>query len=254
MKPTHDPAPSRTDPGVIRYALVCLGGLVAMALVLLEHGYGEWSLLPALVGILGGLTRFGPALVPIALVMLLNAPPHFALPFSRRAALSLSDLVLCGAALAYVVAHYRMQSLVHRIFPFDPRVRSKRRGAGGSSGCRPTRLADGQEVGFLLLTLPFWAFVVQLTWRQLPLNWGTTGDPWLAVPVLLTLGLALTVLSSALGYWRQRWLRPEEARLFVQDVLWQETRAEQRRVNRWLVWALLLAAKRPGKRDRQRSP
>jgi hypothetical protein len=31
----------------------------------------------------------------------------------------------------------------------------------------------------------------------------------------------------------------EEATLFLQDVLWKETRGEQRRLNRWSAWARL---------------
>ena len=30
-----------------------------------------------------------------------------------------------------------------------------------------------------------------------------------------------------------------EAKLFLQDTLWQETRREQRRIQRWLVWSRL---------------
>jgi hypothetical protein len=33
------------------------------------------------------------------------------------------------------------------------------------------------------------------------------------------------------------------AQLMLQDILWQQTRGEQRRIQRWIVWKKLMAAK-----------
>jgi hypothetical protein len=228
------------EPGASRYALVCLGGLFAIVLVLLEHGYGSWSLLPVLAGVFGGLTRFGPVLVPTALAMLLNAPPRLALPFSHRSALQLADLILGAGTLAYVIAHYRLQGLLVHLFPPDPRRRGK--SAPPRRERRPARLATLAEIGGMLLIVPVLPFLAQLVWRWLPTTWGNPGirpDIWFGILLTWVIGLTLLIIASAVSYWRQRQMDPEAARLFLQDVLWQETRSEQRRVSRWLAWARL---------------
>jgi hypothetical protein len=49
--------------------------------------------------------------------------------------------------------------------------------------------------------------------------------------------MALAV--AFLRLWRQRQHPPAIAALYLQDVLWKETRREQRRLHRWLAWARL---------------
>jgi hypothetical protein len=63
-------------------------------------------------------------------------------------------------------------------------------------------------------------------------------DRWWRLMVLVWLfGLMFLVAAGVLRYLGQRWVKPEEAALFLQDTLWRETSREQRRINRWIAWA-----------------
>ena len=57
-------------------------------------------------------------------------------------------------------------------------------------------------------------------------------------------GLGLFVAVGVTRYWIWRRMTLAEATLFLQDVQWQETRGEQRRLNRWLAWARLRQGRR----------
>jgi hypothetical protein len=59
------------------------------------------------------------------------------------------------------------------------------------------------------------------------------------VQILLLLWLLAAgfwVVGSLLTYWKHRCHDPATAQLYLQDLLWRDTRGEQRRVNRWLAW------------------
>jgi len=43
--------------------------------------------------------------------------------------------------------------------------------------------------------------------------------------------------SSILNYLARRQMTRAEAELMLQDILWRETRREQRRIGRWLAWS-----------------
>jgi hypothetical protein len=60
---------------------------------------------------------------------------------------------------------------------------------------------------------------------------------WQALLLLWAGGLGLALAASVLGYLGWSRATPEESRLYLQDQLWRETRAEQGEVNRWRVWA-----------------
>jgi hypothetical protein len=51
-------------------------------------------------------------------------------------------------------------------------------------------------------------------------------------------------VAALLRYLALRRMTPPEAGLYLQDVLWRETRREQRRLNRWLAWAWLRRRRR----------
>ena len=52
------------------------------------------------------------------------------------------------------------------------------------------------------------------------------------------------VIAGIFRLWRQNTISAEKARLITQDVLWQETRREQRRISQWLVWMKLKKSQR----------
>jgi len=79
-------------------------------------------------------------------------------------------------------------------------------------------------------------------WRRLPVGVEAYGlSCWSLHGIVLAWLLILGVLAASglLSYVGQRRLREREARLYLQDIFWQENGSEQRRLNRWLAWAKL---------------
>jgi hypothetical protein len=73
--------------------------------------------------------------------------------------------------------------------------------------------------------------------QPMPAEFAVVGTrTWRAVLCVWALVLALvggSALVSVLGW---LWASREEARLFLQDQLWTETRSEQRTIQRWAMW------------------
>jgi hypothetical protein len=250
------------DPVVPTYTVLCLVALAVIFLVLLQHGFGSWSLSVPLIGGLGLILRWRAAaqLLLLALAAFLLVEGGEVRSWIRIGVLNpvrfpIADFVLCAAVLVYVVAQYRLQSLQHCVFPPDPRRRE--RTAEKASGLlrlapkmvqqrRSVQLASPWEIGRLLLALPVWAGLAQLCWWALPAHVEFFDLPrWIVQALLLTwiLGLVLFVSVGLLSYVSLRGARPVEAKLFLQDTLWQETRREQRRLNRWMAWSRLRTAR-----------
>jgi hypothetical protein len=272
MSTSPPQAPDFRDPAVRNYLVVCLGGLGVMLLGLIALGYEAWSLFPVVVG-LGTLVlrgRFGPLLVLVALVLLLEAEPFadFVRGFSYLSgseyggrqgglAMLLPDLVLCLGTLAYVAGHYRLQCLVGEVFPRDAsQPPPQRKGQRGPAPLRPkprsSGLATQGELMMLLASLPLW---VGLALVAHP--WVVPRDPprgrqdWFGSEVVdmlvnaglrcrflvLGTGVAVLLLWGVHRYlsWR-RW-SATEARLALQDTVWSQTRGEDRRINSWRLWA-----------------
>ena len=57
--------------------------------------------------------------------------------------------------------------------------------------------------------------------------------------VAWSLLMVLFLTAHAFRFWRRLQMNRATALLLLQDILWRETRAEQRRVNRWIVWQKL---------------
>jgi hypothetical protein len=240
------------EPGVFHYFVVSLSAMGAILLLLLARGFGIWSLLPILAGILGNATRLGPALLCIAIGISLNGPREMP-PMGSHTGLDVPDLILCAAMLAYVVAHRRLQSLLDWIFPPDSRRRSASRSRSfpGSLFAGPprffkqkrdARLVSRQEIGILLLSLPLWAALAQICWRVVPREWGNPGilpGVWQAILVSWIIGLVFLCVATGMSYWYSRLMSPQECHILLQDELWKDTRREQRRFGRWLAWGAL---------------
>jgi hypothetical protein len=236
------------EPGVAYYATICLIALGVIMLVMLQRTYWLMSLLPILAGVGAGFTSFGPYLLVIVIAVCLNAMPFAEGSTFRQTVL---DFILCGAVLAYVAGHYRLQSLFVQVFPTDPRRRKDVTldSQGGAvlfrkfRVIRQRRAARGvtaPEIQRFLMTLPFWVVLAVILWRVLL---GGSGNPglkphiWRAVMLAWLMGVTGYVAASAIRYWQRRSMDPAEATMYLQDQLWAETRREQRRLNRWLAWA-----------------
>lgn len=152
----------------------------------------------------------------------------------------------CCALLAYVIGHYRRLALTVHLFPIDPREQTPSRpGRRFRSRKQPVLLKRSTqqirplEMVLTILALPIFALLAQYLWLIItaaPRN--ILGFPpqlsrffllsWLAF-------LGLYAASALLDYWRWRRMTSAQAQLYLQDLLWQETRREQRRLNRWLA-------------------
>ena len=249
--------PDLAHPAVRAYMVLALAALAVIFTTQLEQGAGLGSLLVLLAGVLGVTARLHAAPLLFLLVLVAQqilwrvSHPGFHRGVAPPSVLQVSDVVLCGAVLAYVVAHYRLQGLLGDVVPRDPRHREGPPRwhfwryswlPRTASERRSPRGVSATEIPILLLTLPAAALAAQFIWAVLTPRWGPLQ---LAPPVwrILVLGWSLTIalllVSTALKHWRRRHMSVEEAALLLQDALWLETRREQGRINRWLAWARL---------------
>jgi hypothetical protein len=273
------PAPENEalDDISYNYTVVCLFALVVLTSVLLHIGIGIWCLLPAMVGLVavGTYWRAGPPLVLVSSACLLLMhragmdpyrflaglvlPGHFGMPqeWAWHDDNIFLDIVLALAVLAYTVAHYRVLSLVSHIFPPDPRRREQPPTPPGSRRRPPSRVVEQKrspetveprELLTLLLSLPLWAGLACLLWDRLTagesLQAGEGADLWLGIVVVWTVGLLVAGTTVLLRYLGQSQTTVEENLLYLQDQVWLQTRREQSRLNRWLVWARQRAQRR----------
>jgi len=253
------------------YLVMSLAALAVILLVLLQAGMGRWSFLPVLMGLLGVTLRWRitPLLTLILLAGLLAASEPTNRPGLPRyraggsagdreddsvalgaRVFSLSDWLLCGAVLALCAAQYRMQGMAVSIFPvgYNQWRQDLRDTPAGRSKDRPRtnlqqrgpQLVSPLEIGWLVLSLPIWAFLAQLCWRWVPAGawtYGLTRQAWRGIVLAWLLGVAVLAVAGLLSYVSLRRLQEREARLCLQDAFWQETGREQRRLGRWLAWA-----------------
>ncbi len=277
-----EPAAALDDhPAVRDHVLVGMGALTLLVAALVLRRPDPWVLLPAFLGALGLLFRWrtAPLLVLLAVVLLLASwwlgtdPGRLGtfvmhwlrwwltgwwrgrVPLARtgtpsRGARPLSDLLLAVSLLAYAAAHYRLQGLVWRVLPPDPRVpRAARRGREGTLR-RPADQAAAGELIVLLPALAAWAVLAALLWtwlRRRETDLEMADSSWQAILVLWLLGGGVLAAAGLLRYLALRRMTPTEAALYLQDVLWRETRREQGRLNRWLAWAWLRRRRREEK-------
>jgi hypothetical protein len=267
--------PADQHPGARAYALLCLGALSGMVLALVQRRPDAWALFPGLVGGLALLFRWrgGPLFVLLAVVVLLwswwvgfnpgwlvlavvtwvrrwllaqpvggfRLPPGGRQP--SRAVLPVSDVLLAISLLAYAAGHYRLQGLLVRLFPPDPRRRRE------AARCRSPGLVTAREVVGLLLALPACGGLAYLFWSWLrgqETELEILDSAWQGVLVLWLLGGGVLAAAGLLRYLALRRMTPAEAAQYLQDVLWRETHREQRRLNRWLAWAWLRRGRREG--------
>jgi hypothetical protein len=234
----------------VHYQILCGGGLALIFVAQSGQGMMLGNLLVVCVGLIGMLTgmRLAPVLTLIILV-LAQAGNHVLLSgwfnfIQDRPFLDLGDLLLALGALAYVAGHYRLQSIRRNAVPVDPR---QRRRVQGKRGVRHERILEPrseklltpQEIARFVLSLPVWAFAGQVAWALVSAPWLAT-FPDMRVNRLLTLAWLLIIgaltVGLALNVWRRRQMTTATAQVYLQDVLWKETRREQRRIFRWLGW------------------
>jgi hypothetical protein len=252
--PTEPDLDLGSHPAVRGYTLVCLVALLALTLFVTERGLGWWGLMPVLLGAAALLFRWsvGAPLLLVTLAVLLSAQARFYLPqWARPRPSLLADLGVCVAVLGYSVAQYRLLALTRHVLPPDTRRRTlPGQGRAAAEGPRRSPGSVGPwELPGLLLTLPLWALAAATVWVRLELE-----EPmqdfhvvvWRAVLLAWAFGLALAVTATALGYVSAVQAGRAEARVYLQDQVWRETRKDQGRLNRWLAWARLRRQRKEG--------
>lgn len=246
----------RAHPVVFHYMLFCLAALFLMVVCLADRGMEWWCLVPASIGCLALLTNwnFGPPMVLLSLAGLLSITsprsrggyagwPSFLMP-------TMMEMLLCLAVLAYVVANYRLLSLMRYIFAPDLRHVS-RRSPPHPSLCRSPELVQGWETALLGFALPVWVGLAVIVWAWLmrgsfenELPWGISRPIWRALQVVWISLAVLAVTGVVASYVRWTKATLEESLLFLQDQCWRQTRREQSNLNRWLTWARLRAQRK----------
>jgi hypothetical protein len=274
-------------PAVRDYVLVGMGALTVMVAALLLRRPDGWVMLPAFLGALALMFRWraGPVIVLLAVLALLASwwlgtnlgslaatvlvwlwrlLNGFWVPlrFRRfqppeRGALPVADVLLALSLLTYAAAHYRLQGLVGSLFPSDPRQKraAARQGKAElnrfkASLRRSPELVTVREIVLLLAALAVCVGLAHLGWTWLRVRETELALPdpvWRGVLVLWLLGGSVLAAAGVLRYLALRRMTPPEAALLLQDVLWRETRREQRRLNRWLAWAWLRRRRREDK-------
>ena len=126
------------------------------------------------------------------------------------------------------------------LLPHEPRKRNAWQG-------------NASELLLFLASVPAFAIVANLLWVRLALD--STLFPgilpphwWQALVVIWFSALVLLCAHTFLAYLGRTLAGPEESLLYLQDQLWSATRGEQRRINRWLVWARLRAQRKEEQR------
>lgn len=234
------PKKPSSEPAVVAYSLVCLGAVGVTCLTLAEKGAQNTVLIPLVIGLAGVALRWrsAPVLFLVGLVFVHLQMRWVGWYSWYEAQLGLADCVAAAAVLAYVAAHYRLQGLVGPLLAPEPRPpgRRKDRPAVPRRGRSPVDVA-GSEFIHLLLALPIWVSVAVIAWLLLPGEFyprGFHGYVWRLLVLTWVLILGSLVVTGLFGYLGWQRMTPTEARLFLQDISWQETRREQGRINRWL--------------------
>jgi hypothetical protein len=261
--------PKGMPPLVRNYSLLAVASLVIMALLLAsEGGPGVWGLLPVLVGLIGLLTRWpaAPVFVLLTILATLVIVRQFTIPLLvEQPPGLLGDMLLAMCMLAYSAAHMRLVTLTRHSLPPDPR--RKRRTPGRRVVGRwllpqpPARRTAWQgnagELMALLASVPLFAIVATLLWVRLVLDMtlsqGVRGQilpdvVWQAVLVIWVVAVAILCARAFLAYLARAQASPEESLMYLNDQLWDATRGEQARINRWLAWARLRARQKEEKR------
>jgi hypothetical protein len=171
---------------------------------------------------------------------------------------------MASGLLVYLLAAFRLMSVQKNILPLDPRKRvraSTRRQETRTDRLpevkpqpRPEKLVQpsesltilGSAGGVTLLAFAFGRWLqARNAYDDLDAlssgfeNFEVSDAAWQFGVLLWSVGLLLIALSGVLAYVGMTRRGPLEARLYLQDVLWKETRREQSRIARWMAWAAL---------------
>ncbi len=257
--------PEAADPGQ-SYSWLCLMALGVIAVALTEFGLGAIAFVPLGLGAVGLWMRWasGPPLLLLTLGCVIayvsglaragmspGGRGGFGVVGFSHDPVSPVNLAVCAASVAFVIGYYRYLAFADRVFPADPsrppadeleaRLIVRRGPASTSPG----------ELTNLLFTIPLWCGLGFFLWSLLSRvrppfgmgfsqargEWGLFVLCW----VVAVTGLVVAAVVRLLG---QTQATPTQHLIYLQDQVWRETRREQSRLNRWLVWSRLRGQRR----------
>jgi len=261
MNDDRPPGVFDKEPGVRTYVVLCLVGLLAVLVGLMQRNAGMSGFFPLIVGLLALMLRwkYAPLYLIVCVVWVTSAANvgldlfssvSYALGWTPgvpgvAAGRPLSTAIICVGVLLYSAACYRLHGLVLNLFPLEQRRFPA--SLGGRRGVRPQprqrrspHLVSGGEIARLVVVglicttaaFLFWFWLDTLGARQ-----QSRPEYWRFMVVVWLFGVGLIIVASVFGYLAQRRMPPDEAALFLQDTLWRETPREQRRTMAWLAWA-----------------
>jgi hypothetical protein len=251
------------------YSGVCLATLVVLVVGLDRLRPGASSLVPAIPLLIGAVALFfrftsGPPFVLVILSgvimytlrgdtrVLPGGPPGFVAEyFAHR-------LIICAAALIFVIAFYRRLAIESSIFPPDRRKVPLPRTAATLAPLPPvqrgSQLVTSTELVSSLVVVGLSCisgFVLWMALNQIKPPRSLLLDEnrvqWRLLVVCWVLVAAGAIGWVVLGYIDRARATPAQNLLFLQDQLWRETRTEQNRIHRWLVWTRFRGQRRKEK-------
>ena len=225
------------------YQVLCALALATVFILQMQQGIDLFiNLMTLFAGVLGVFyrIRIGPIAVMIGLAAgqfrdqyYLN---EFAAPIHPASSFNVETLALSMAVLTYIVGQYRLQGLWFGVLPSDRRHESTAAQARSTASLTPAELAA------LVVPIPLCAVLADCGRFILRQHWTVVGLPprwkqfFAAAWFVL---LVVFVAAHAFRYWRRLQMDRATAQMLLQDLLWNETRGEQRRLNRWIVWRKL---------------
>jgi hypothetical protein len=247
---------------VRNYTLLCLAALLSITLVLVQREAGWLALLPLLAGSVAVAASWSIG-VPLVLlcvagILVVRTEMVQGRTLGGSPESFVANLILCGALLAYAAGQYRLQALLGAIFPPDGRRASRRRPTSlrlppPEQPRDPDLVGQGELTQVLVGVLVFCG-LASVAWVRLRRSWPPLGigpREWQGLVIVWAGGTVLAAAGTVSAYLRLRRSTPGEAVLYLQDTLWRQTRREQSRLNRWLVWARLRRLRKLHRRGRK---
>jgi hypothetical protein len=244
------------------YLMSIVGSLLIVALILTERDLGGYAILILLFGALGvaAKSRVVPVvlMVLVALMVLARSQGYdliggffrVLMPSGRYRAFrgneepnALFDTLLALAMVVYLQGQFRLCVLLGSAMPAEGRTRSERKTPLPREPGSNNASEGIAGLGVLSLVVVLAGFTWVIVYHSEPLTevaretWRTLLMIW-----LLASALIVTTTLARIAFWRVA--PPEVHQLYLQETLWRETRAEQSRINRWVMAARLKAQKR----------